>query len=278
MKTLKGSRTEHNLMAAFAGESQARNRYTFYAGSPRRKGTRDRLQLPRDGGAREDARERYFELLEGWTWRSRRGTEQDRSTEVNLEAAAPGARGVDEHLPTFGKIAEEEGFAAPAAIFRRVAEVEVEHEKRYLRLLGHVKNGTLYKRRSRSGGSARNAAGSTRDEAPERCPTCAHPQGCSSPSRRTTDHKGRAATPLRRDCRPSSLRGSPRLLRVRVLEAAFSFAIASRPASYADLITDRSSSMNPPPSASRRRSMLGLLLQILPSRRSAPASRRRRGL
>ena len=80
--------------------------------------------------------------------------------------------------PTFGKIAEEEGFAAPAAIFRRVAEVEVEHEKRYLRLLGHVKNGTLYKRekpiRWKCAKCGRVHEGT---EAPERCPTCAHPQG-----------------------------------------------------------------------------------------------------
>jgi len=140
---------------------------------------------------------------------------------VNLEAAAAGEHEEWTNIyPTFGKIAEEEGFAAAATIFRRVAEVEVEHEKRYLRLLGHVKNGTLYKRekpiRWKCTKCGRIHEGT---EAPERCATCGHPQGCSSPSRRTTDPMPRAAIPVRRGCRPSFLRGSPRLLRVRVLEA-----------------------------------------------------------
>ncbi len=98
---------------------------------------------------------------------------------MNLEAAAAGEHEEWTNIyPTFGKIAEEEGFAAPSAIFFRVAEVEVQHEKRYLRLLDHLKNGTLYKRekpiRWKCTKCGRVHEGT---EAPERCPTCAHPQG-----------------------------------------------------------------------------------------------------
>ena len=123
---------------------------------------------------------RYFELLEGLDVEIKAGyPSRTGSTAVNLEAAAAGEHEEWTNIyPTFGKIAEEEGFAAPAAIFRRIAEVEVDHEKRYLRLLGHVKNGTLYKRdapiRWKCAKCGRVHEGT---EAPERCPTCAHPQG-----------------------------------------------------------------------------------------------------
>ena len=165
MKTLKGSRTEHNLMAAFAGESQARNRYTFYAGIASKEGHEGIAATFLETAEHEKMHaKRYFECLEGGDVEIKAGyPSRIGSTAVNLEAAAAGEHEEWTHLyPSFGK----------------VAEVEVEHEKRYLRLLGHVKNGTLYKRekpiRWKCAKCGRIHEGT---EAPERCPTCAHPQG-----------------------------------------------------------------------------------------------------
>ncbi|MHB1012195.1 MAG: rubrerythrin family protein, partial [Desulfobacteria bacterium] len=127
---------------------------------------------------------RYFEHLEGGDVEIKAGyPSRIGNTLVNLEAAAAGEHEEWANLyPTFGKIAEEEGFAGPAAIFYRVAEVEVEHEKRYLRLLDHVKNGTLYKRekpiRWKCAKCGRVHEGT---EAPKSCPTCAHPRGWFTP-------------------------------------------------------------------------------------------------
>ncbi|HEX9850151.1 rubrerythrin [Candidatus Deferrimicrobium sp.] len=181
MKKRMGSRTEHNLMAAFAGESQARNRYTFFAKIASKEGHEGIAAAFLETAEHERMHaKRYFDHLEGMdveikaAYPGRIG-----NTAVNLEAAAAGEHEEWANLyPTFGKIAEEEGFAAAAAIFRRVAEVEVEHEKRYLRLLEHVKAGTLYMRevpiRWKCAKCGRIHVGT---EAPKRCPTCDHPQG-----------------------------------------------------------------------------------------------------
>jgi rubrerythrin len=178
---LKGSRTEKNLMAAFAGESQARNRYTFYASVASKEGHEGIASIFLETADHERMHaKRYFQQLEGFdveinaTYPSKIG-----DTLVNLEAAAAGEREEWTILyPTGAKIAAEEGFTAAAAIFRNVAMVEEHHEKRYLRLLEHVKNGTLYKRenpiRWKCAKCGRVHEG---NEAPEWCPTCAHPQG-----------------------------------------------------------------------------------------------------
>ena len=165
MQKLKGSRTEHNLMAAFAGESQARNRYTFYAGIASKEGHEGIAANFLETAEHEKMHaKRYFKLLEGLDVEIKAGyPSRIGSTAVNLEAAAAGEHEEWTNIyPTFGKI----------------AEVEVDHEKRYLRLLGHVKNGTLYKReapiRWKCAKCGRVHEGT---EAPERCPTCAHPQG-----------------------------------------------------------------------------------------------------
>jgi rubrerythrin len=185
MNPLKGSRTEHNLMAAFAGESQARNRYTFYAGIASKEGHEGIAAVFLETAEHEKMHaKRYFDLLKGLDveitagYPSRIGT-----TLVNLEAAADGEHEEWTNIyPTFGKIAEEEGFSIPAAMFQRIGEVEVEHEKRYRRLLDHAINGTLYKRekpiRWKCAKCGRVHEGA---EAPERCATCGHPQGWFTP-------------------------------------------------------------------------------------------------
>jgi len=116
MKKLKGSRTEHNLMAAFAGESQARNRYTFYAGIASKEGHEGIASNFLETAEHEKMHaKRYFELLEGLDVEIKAGyPSKIGSTAVNLEAAAAGEHEEWTNIyPTFGKIAEEEGFAAP---------------------------------------------------------------------------------------------------------------------------------------------------------------------
>lgn len=185
MKNLKGSRTAHNLMAAFAGESQARNRYTFYAGIASKEGHEGIAASFLETAEHEKMHaKRYFGFLEGMDVEIQAGyPSRIGNTLVNLEAAAAGEHEEWSTLyPMFGKVAEEEGFAAPAAIFRQVAEAETEHEKRYLRLLDRLKTGTLYSRekpiRWKCAKCGRVHEGT---EAPERCPTCGHPQGWFTP-------------------------------------------------------------------------------------------------
>ncbi len=183
---LKGSRTEKNLLAAFAGESQARNRYTFYAGVASKEGYEGVANIFLETADNEKMHAQlYFKQLEGnvveitASYPTRIG-----DTLTNLTAAAEG-----EHeewtilYPTFGKIAEEEGFPAAAAVFRNVAKVETHHEKRYLTLLKRVQEGTLFKRekpirwKCLKCGHIHEGTG-----APSKCPVCAHPQGWFVPA------------------------------------------------------------------------------------------------
>ena len=183
---LKGSRTEKNLLAAFAGESQARNRYTFYAGIASKEGYEGiaNIFLETADNEREHAK-RFFELLEGGdveiaaAYPTTMG-----NTAVNLAAAVAGEHEEGSRLyPSFGKIAEEEGFKDAATVFFKVADVEVEHEKRYQTLLTRLDNGTLFKRDQKirwkclKCGRIHEAA-----QAPKLCPTCLHPQAWYVPA------------------------------------------------------------------------------------------------
>jgi len=183
---LKGSKTEKNLMASFAGESQARNRYTFYANLASKEGLEGIANIFLETADNEKLHARlYFRQLEGndveinAAYPSRIG-----DTATNLAAAAAG-----EHeewtsiYPGFGKIAEEEGFPVAAAVFRNIAKVETQHENRYLALLKMVKEGTLFRRakpirwKCLKCGHIHESA-----EAPSNCPVCAHPQGWFVPA------------------------------------------------------------------------------------------------
>ena len=182
---LKGSRTEKNLMAAFAGESQARNRYGFSAAVASKEGHEVIASIFNETAEHERMHaKRYFEQLKGFdveiaaTYPSKFG-----DTAVNLKAAAAGEHEEWADLyPAFAKVAEEEGFDVVAGLFKNVALAEVNHEKRYLRLLEQVKNGTLYKRPApiqwKCTKCGRIHEGT---EAPKMCPTCAHPQGWYAP-------------------------------------------------------------------------------------------------
>ncbi|MBI5342842.1 MAG: rubrerythrin family protein [Deltaproteobacteria bacterium] len=182
----KGSKTEKNLLASFAGESQARNRYTFYAGIASKEGFEGIANIFLETADNEKKHAHlYFLHLEGndveitASYPTRIG-----NTAENLAAAAAGEHEEWSSLyPAFGKTAEEEGFKAPAATFRNVARVEAHHEKRYLALLSRVQDGTLFKRerpvrwKCLKCGHIHESA-----EAPLKCPVCAHPQGWFVPS------------------------------------------------------------------------------------------------
>lgn len=165
---LKGSKTEKNLWTAFQGESIARNKYTYFASVARKEGYRQ-TEAIFDETARNEKEhaERIFKFLSGIG-----------DTPANLKAAAEGENYEHtEMYPSFEKVAREEGFDEIAAFFHEVAEVEEEHEKRYLKLLDNVKAGRVFKRDEEVQWHCRNCGYiHTGKEAPKECPACAHPQ------------------------------------------------------------------------------------------------------
>ncbi len=181
MKSVKGTKTEHNLLAAFAGESQARNRYTFYASVAKKEGYEQiaALFLETADNEKEHAK-RFFSFLEGGdvqiTATYPAGTVA--TTLENLKAAAMGEN--EEHTklyPEAARIAEEEGFKEIAALFRNVAKVEVHHEERYLALMKNIADNTVFKKSAKTKWKCRNCGYiHDGDHAPEKCPTCLHPQ------------------------------------------------------------------------------------------------------
>lgn len=165
---LKGSKTEQNLLAAFAGESQARNKYTYFATVAKEEGFEQfaGIFLETADNEKEHAK-RIYKFL---------GVVGD--TKVNLKAAAEGEHyEYTEMYSEFERVAGEEGFAEIADFFKEVAEVEEEHEKRYLALLKNLEGGKVFKRdkvvkwKCRNCGYVHEGA-----EAPKECPACAHAQ------------------------------------------------------------------------------------------------------
>lgn len=167
---LKGSRTEKNLWEAFAGESQARNKYSYFASQADKEGYKQMaaIFLETADNEKEHAK-RFFKFLMG-------GSVPD--TVQNLLDAADGE--LHEHssmYPEFERIAREEGFDEIADVFREIGEVEEEHEKRYRALLENIKNGTVFKKEQVVKWKCRNCGYIHEgEEAPDECPACAHPQ------------------------------------------------------------------------------------------------------
>ncbi|MBD3271907.1 MAG: rubrerythrin family protein [Elusimicrobia bacterium] len=180
-KTLKGTKTEKNLLAAFAGESQARNRYTYFASVAKKAGYEQiaALFLETAENEKEHAK-RFFKLLEGGeveiTAAYPAGIIADTAT--NLKDAAAGERLEWGTLyKQASQAAKEEGFDEVARQFELIAAVEVQHEKRFLTLLDHVKAGTVFKRDTEVPWRCRNCGYvHTGKEAPKLCPACSHPQ------------------------------------------------------------------------------------------------------
>ena len=181
MASLKGSRTEKNLLKSFAGESQARNRYTFFASAARKEGYVQIQRIFEETAANEkEHAEVFFKHLEGGEVEITAAYPAGKigTTEENLLAAAEGELMEWGTLyPDFAKVAKEEGFLDVAESFEEIAEVEEEHEKRYRKLLENVKSGTVFKRDEEVEWHCLNCGYIHHGkEAPEICPACQHPQ------------------------------------------------------------------------------------------------------
>ncbi|MEJ2200196.1 MAG: rubrerythrin family protein [Desulfuromonadaceae bacterium] len=174
--SLKGSRTEKNILTAFAGESQARNRYTYFAAQAKKEGYVQMADIFEETANQEkEHAKRLFKLLEG---SAAFPAGVIGSTAENLRAAAAGEN--HEHTemyPSFAATAREEGFDNIASIFLAIAVAEKQHEKRYLDLLANIENNRVFQReqatvwRCRNCGYLHEGTG-----APQQCPACAHAQ------------------------------------------------------------------------------------------------------
>ncbi len=176
---LKGSRTEKNLLASFAGESQARNRYTFFASKAQKEGYEQISAIfTETAGNEKEHAELFFKLLKGGMVEITASYPAGviGTTAENLKEAAEGEKLEWGTLyPDFAEVAEEEGFKEVANTFRMVAKVEKQHERRYRKLLANVMQGKVFKKDKPIKWKCRNCGhiyeGS---EAPERCPVCDH--------------------------------------------------------------------------------------------------------
>ena len=167
---LKGSKTEQNLWAAFAGESQARNKYTYFASKAKKEGYEQIAAIFEETANNEKEHAKmWFKELHGG---------EIQSTEENLLAAAEGENYEwTDMYDEFAKTAEEEGFKALAAKFRMVAEIERHHEERYRKLLKNVEDKVVFSKDGDAVWICRNCGHIViGKEAPVMCPVCAHPQ------------------------------------------------------------------------------------------------------
>jgi rubrerythrin len=181
MGSLQGTQTEKNLLTAFAGESQARNRYTFFASQAKKEGYVQMADIFIETANQEkEHAKRLFKFLEGGeveiTGAFPAGVIG--TTLENLKASAAGENYEHtEMYPGFAKTAREEGFNDIAAVFEAVAVAEKQHEKRYVDLAANIEEGKVFKRDEKTVWRCRNCGylheGS---EAPEPCPACAHAQ------------------------------------------------------------------------------------------------------
>ena len=181
MKSVKGTRTEKNLLTAFAGESQARNRYSFFVGKAKAEGFMQISDMFAETAEQEKEHgKRLFKFLDGGEVEITASFPAGiiDTTEANLINAAAGEN--HEHTemyPSFAKIADEEGFGEIAGVMRRIAVAEAFHEKRFLAFAKNIKEGRVFVReksviwRCRNCGYIHEHA-----SAPEECPACAHPK------------------------------------------------------------------------------------------------------
>ncbi|MEZ4357710.1 MAG: rubrerythrin family protein [Eubacteriales bacterium] len=169
MKDLKGTKTESNLMAAFAGESQARNKYTFYASQAKKEGYNQIAAIfTETAGNEKEHAEIWYKLFTGGIG----------DTKQNLADAASGENYEwSDMYATFAKEAREEGFEQIAGLFERVAKIEKIHEERYLKLLQNLNEGKVFERDGvviwKCSNCGHIHVGKT---APEICPVCSHPR------------------------------------------------------------------------------------------------------
>ena len=165
---IKGTKTEQNLMTAFAGESQARNKYTYFASVARKEGYVQIANIFEETANNEKEHAKlWFKLLGGIS-----------NTEANLEEAAEGENYEwTDMYATFAKEAREEGFEAIAKLFEGVAAIEKEHEERYRKLLNNCKEGLVFSKEGDTIWECLNCGHVViGKKAPNVCPVCAHPQ------------------------------------------------------------------------------------------------------
>lgn len=181
MASLKGTQTEKNLLISFAGESQARMRYTMFASTAKKEGFEQVAAVFMETAEQEkEHAKRFFRFLEGGMVEINASYPAGviGTTAENLLAAAMGEHEEWSHdYPEFADIAEAEGFKAIAAAYRKIAEVEAEHEKRYRQLLERVEAGTFFEREEEIEWQCRNCGYVHKGKnAPKNCPACLHPQ------------------------------------------------------------------------------------------------------
>lgn len=165
---LKGSKTEANLITAFAGESQARNKYTFFASAAKKEGYEEIAEIFLKTAENERAHAKiWFDELSGI-----------KTTDKNLADAAAGENSEWRDMyPAFAKIAKEEGFTRIAALFEQVAKIEKEHEERFLRTLENIEKNEVFKKPAPKSWICRNCGHIHEGTgAPEICPVCSHPK------------------------------------------------------------------------------------------------------
>jgi len=180
-KSIKGSRTEKNLLAAFAGESQARNRYTYFASAARKEGLEQIANIFMETAENEKEHAKvFFQCLEGGNVEITAGYPAGviRDTKSNLEAAADGEKMEWATIyADFSKIARDEGFPEIAGSFDQISKVEKFHEARYRKLINNVANGEVFKRKTPVKWHCINCGYVYEGtEPPKQCPACKHPQ------------------------------------------------------------------------------------------------------
>jgi rubrerythrin len=180
-KSVKGTKTEQNLLKSFAGESQARNRYDFFASVARKEGLEQIANIFQETALQEkEHAKRFFKFLEGGALEITAAYPAGKigTTKENLKAAAEG-----EHeewtllYPHFAEVAQEEGFPEIAAAYKMIAKVETEHERRYLKLLQNVSEDKVFMKNGKVWWKCINCGYVYESEkALEVCPACLHPK------------------------------------------------------------------------------------------------------
>jgi len=181
MASLKGTKTEQNLLKSFAGESQARNRYTYSASQAKKEGYEQISCIFSDTADNEkEHAKRFFKFLEGGVVEITAAypAGMTGSTAENLAAAADGEyEEWSELYPEFANVADEEGFPEIAKVWREIAQAETGHETRYRKLLANIKEGKVFKKDAPVKWRCRNCGYITEGvEAPDKCPACDHEQ------------------------------------------------------------------------------------------------------
>lgn len=187
-KSIRGTKTEQNLLKSFAGESQARTRYTYFASVAKKEGYEQIAAIFMETAEQEkEHAKRFFKFLEGGMVEITASYPAGMigTTAENLEEAANGENEEWSDLyPEFAKIAEEEGFPQIAVAFKMIAKVEAEHEARYRTLLERVKTEKVFEREDAIEWQCRNCGYvHTGKKAPEKCPACVHPQAYFEPKK-----------------------------------------------------------------------------------------------